>query len=87
MKRIILILSLVFVSSLSYGQSSVKLDAQGNYVTVKDTITVTSAKPTGKTFTDSKGNVYPVMISKNGKLFVVRTSKTGNKYNQYLKPL
>jgi hypothetical protein len=66
---------------------SVKQTADGNYIAVKDTAArKTAAKSTGKTFTDTKGNVYPVMISKNGKLFIVRTSaSTGRNYNQYLK--
>lgn len=67
----------------------VKQDANGNYVAVKSERVVKRAVPTaistGKTFTDLKGNVYPVMRSKNGKLFVVRTSKSGKNYNQYLK--
>ena len=71
---------------LAGSAQNVKVTQAGNYValtTVKDS---TSAKQTDQTFTDTKGNVYPVMVSKNGKLFVIRTSKTGNKYNYYLKP-
>lgn len=85
MKKILLTLSLIIGATCCHAQTSIKTDASGNYISVKDTSIVTSAQPTGKTFTDSKGNIYPVMISKNGKLFVIRTSKTGNKYNQYLK--
>lgn len=81
-----LVFSLMFLA-LYFGASSqtVKQDKNGNYIAVKAAKDSTSAKPTGKTYTDTKGNVYPVMISKNGKLFVIRTSKAGNTYNQYLK--
>ena len=54
-------------------------DAQGNY-----TMIIAQAQSTGKTFTDAKGNIYPVMQSIKGKLFIVRTSKTGKVYKQYL---
>lgn len=86
MKKTLLILTIICASFCAYSQNVVK-DSQGNFTQVKATrdSTGTQAKATGKTFTDSKGNIYPVMISKNGKLFVVRISKTGNKYNQYLK--
>jgi hypothetical protein len=90
MQKLIISLALFFTLMalcLATSAQTVKQDAAGNYIAVKATrdSTGTSAKPTGKTYTDTKGNVYPVMISKNGKLFVIRTSKTGNKYNQYLK--
>jgi hypothetical protein len=64
-----------------------KQTTDGNYIAIKDTATrKTAAKATGKTYTDAKGNTYPVMISKNGKLFIIRTSQTtGRNYNQYLK--
>lgn len=64
---------------------TVRQDANGNYIAVSKSDS-TSAKPTGKTYTDPKGNIYPVMISKNGKLFIIRVSKnTGKSYNYYLK--
>lgn len=59
----------------------------GNYVSVTKSRTSidTTPKSTDKTFTDSKGKVYPVYISSNDKLYVLRTSKAGNQYKQYLK--
>ena len=88
MKKLI-ILSALFLASFSLKAQTVQKTPEGNYIAVKATrdSAGTSAKPTGKTFTTSKGEVYPVMLSKNGKLFVIRTSKaTGRNYNQYLKP-
>jgi hypothetical protein len=86
MKKTILILAVLFAFYGANSQTVVK-DKQGNYIAVKaiKDSTKTDAKPTGKTYTDTKGTVYPVMISKNGKLFVIRISKAGNRYNQYLK--
>lgn len=72
-----------YVCSLNAQQ--VKQTKDGNYIAVKSEARKTEAKNTGKTYTDTKGIVYPVMISKNGKLFIIRTSKTGRTYNQYLK--
>lgn len=82
MKKVV-ISSLFLLSSFAL-YSQVKQDSKGNYYQVKTDSTKTTAKPTGKTFTDGKGTVYPVMVSKSGKLFIVRTSKKGNRYNQYL---
>jgi len=37
------------------------------------------------TYEDKEGNKYPVMLSVNGRAFVLRTSKkTGKEYKQYL---
>ena len=39
------------------------------------------------TWKDSKGNEYPVYMSKSGSCFVIRTSKkTGKEYKSYLGP-
>lgn len=72
------------LSSPSTQAQSVKKDAQGNYIAMR-TLKDTTLKATGHTYTDTKGKVYPVYISKNGKLFVIRTSSKGNLYKQYLK--
>jgi hypothetical protein len=62
MKKLSISILFVLSSFFSFSQKVVK-DATGNYVAIhasKDS-TGSSAKPTGKTFTDSKGNVYPVL--------------------------
>jgi hypothetical protein len=86
---IYLAFTLVALFSFTFDTSAqtVKQDAAGNYVQIsaaKDTTTA-SYKDTGKTFTNSKGETFPVMISTRGKLFIIRTSKNGNQYRQYLK--
>lgn len=80
-----LITIILFLLSFSTMAQNVKKDANGNYIAVSTKKAKTEARATGKTYTDSKGNVYPVYESAKGKLFIIRTSKTGNTYNQYLK--
>jgi hypothetical protein len=84
--------TLVFLALKSNAQFSqaAKVDASGNYTAVAGTrdtaLNLTNDKLTGKTFTTSKGENFPVYISKNGKLFVVRVGKeSGKRYKQYLK--
>jgi hypothetical protein len=65
-------------------RSNVRLDASGNYVAtkaVKDT-----AQATGRYYVDTKGNLWPVFKSPQGRLFALRTSKAGKAYRYYLKP-
>lgn len=85
MKKLI-IAAFVCIAALSASGQNVKQDAQGNYHAIKDS-TAASGKPTGKTYTDAKGIVYPVFVTDKGKLFVLRTSNTtGKQYRYYLKP-
>lgn len=81
---VICLLTMAFVVGAN-AQTSVKLDQAGNYVSASAGKDSVSYKATGKTFTDNKGKSYPVYVSKNGKLFVLRISKAGNEYRQYLK--
>jgi len=85
MKKFLLTFALLVFVSISLNAQSIKQDAAGNYYQ-DSTKTKTAAKATSKTFTDKKGVKYPVMISKNGKLFYVKTAvKSGNTYNVYIK--
>ena len=86
MKKFLLTFALLVFVSISLNAQSIKQDAAGNYYQDSTKTAKTSAKPTGKTFTDKKGVKYPVMISKNGKLFYVKTAvKSGNTYSVYIK--
>lgn len=64
---------------------NVKVDKQGNYYQVKDPANTAQATKTGKTYTDANKKIYPVYKSKNNKLFIIKTSKTGTQYKYYLK--
>jgi hypothetical protein len=86
MKKVTLIVGLFLASSLAFSQSNVVRDANGNFVTKTTPKKASEDKPTGKTFTNAKGEEFPVYESVNGKLYILRTSKeTGNIYKQYLK--
>lgn len=82
-KPLAVLLIAIFVCSFSQAQNA-KQDANGNFVAIKSEKAKEPAKATGKTFTDNKGKVYHVYVSKNGKYFYYRTSKAGNEYKVYL---
>jgi len=89
-KAIIIIITALLLGTICIvagAQTKVITDKQGNYTAVVKTGAKQGGKATatGRTFTDAKGKTYPVYESKNGKLFIIRTSaKTGKNYNQYL---
>lgn len=86
MKKVTLILSLFLASSVAFSQSRIEKDANGNYVQISASKRASEDKQTGKTFTTSKGDTYPIYVSERGKYYIIRTSKeTGNQYKQYLK--
>lgn len=84
MKKIITVLAIVLCAFTATAQNATK-DAAGNYTAVKHTSVKPAVKSTGKTFTDVNGKVYPVYESAKGKLYYVRTSKSGNEYKVYIK--
>ncbi len=83
MKNLITIAA-VMICLTAHAQHAVK-DAQGNYHAVTRSTDTGARKPTGKTFTDSKGKSYPLYLSVNGKLYYMRTSRSGNVYKAYIK--
>lgn len=83
MKKVFIMLSLC--SALCAHSQNARLDATGNYVAIHKSDSTTGT-PTHKTFTDTKGNRFPVFVTKTGKLYYMRVSaKTGKQYKQYLK--
>jgi uncharacterized protein YxeA len=86
MKKIILLFALILGAAFASNGQTIITDKDGNYIAVKQPTDTSTGKPTGKTYTDTKGQKFPVYISKNGKLYVNRISqKTGQPYKQYLK--
>lgn len=56
-----------------------------NFTQVKTERAESKEVKTQYTYTDSKGNVYPVYLSSKGKAFIKKVSKkTGKEYKQYL---
>ena len=79
---------LMLCTMLTFAQTSYTTDASGNLtqvVTIKsEADMVKGAIKTSQLFTTASGDQYPVYQSATNRLFVVRTSKTGNHYKQYL---
>lgn len=72
--------------SLSLGVQAQNVERKGNTFTQ-----VTNKKSSGKevktqyTYTDSKGNTYPIYLSSTGKAFILKVSKKSSKeYKQYM---
>lgn len=84
MKKFTILLAFVLTALAASSQITAKKDNSGNYIAAKPAIDTAGTK-TGKTFTDKKGNIFPVYLNKTGKLFIVRISRNGNVYKQYLK--
>lgn len=83
MKKLLVLLMLSF-SLISYSQNA-KVDKDGNFISISNNKAKSDTINTGKTFTDSKGKVYPVFKTKRGKLYYPRISKSGRYYRAYLK--
>lgn len=84
--KIVLISFALFIAFiLAANAQTIVRDSKGNYSAVIKPKIAKEAKNTGNTYTDTKGNVYPVYESEKGKLFYTRISKNGNSYNVYLK--
>lgn len=76
----------LFIALTSLSAQTIVKDAQGNYKAVKaqkDSTKVADIS-TGNTFTDTNGNTWPVYKTKSGRVYALRTSKSGNTYKQYL---
>lgn len=94
MKQLFFLIMIILAAPLA--AQKVTKDAAGNYTQVTrkqpengpatiETLTK-GATATGATYTNSKGEKFPVYLSKSGKAFWVATSKkTGIPYRRYLK--
>lgn len=86
MKKIII--AAIMLLSWNVGVQAQSVERKGNNFTQ---VSNKGGKSSGKetktqyTYTDSKGNVYPVFLSSTGKAFIKKISKkTGKEYKQYL---
>ncbi len=82
-KCMVKVLLLVLLSSGAFAQSTIKRDADGNFIQVSK-----SKEPpvkTGHWYKDAKGKMYDVYVTSTGKFFVTKVSaKTGKEYRYYL---
>ena len=85
---LLLLILLFFVATFAFGQSQSYERKGNNFYLVKKERAESKATETVYTFTDSKGNVYPIYKTEKGKYFIWKTSqKTGKRYKYYLKDL
>ncbi len=76
------ITAFIILSFLSYSVKSQTIDSLGNYHAIIKTV---NDSITGKTYTNSKGVVYPVYQGARGGVYYWVKAKKGNYYKKYLK--
>lgn len=83
MRKLILIAIFIIASiSASYAQNYTK---EGKTYKAEKVVKQASDVQTDFTWEDSKGNTYPIFISKSGSCYIKKVSKkTGKEYKQYL---
>lgn len=92
MKRLIYMLVLIaFTTVVATAQTTYQKNEKGELVQVKmpksEAEVTKGATMTADVFVNSSGDKYPVWKNSNGRLFIVRKSKTDNHYRQYLEEL
>jgi hypothetical protein len=89
MKKLFITVGLLLgVTAATNAQSKANVSLQGNVYKAlpRQHSDTAKAKPTGRYYVDTKGQMWPVYSSNSGKLFALRTSKNGKQYKYYLKP-
>lgn len=76
-------LLLFFAILLSYTTVNAEIIRENNTFKSERKTENTNTK-TQYTWEDKDGNKYPILISKRGACFVIKTSKKGNEYRYYL---
>lgn len=83
-----LIITAIMLFGLSMGIQAQSVVREGNtftQVSNKGGKSGSKETKTQYTYTDSKGNTYPVYLSSTGKVFIKKVSKkTGKEYKQYM---
>ena len=86
-RAIIILCGLVCLfSAICRGQDRKRVILEGNNFTEERTTRAKDSTATAYTFTDSKGNKYPIFLSKSGKAYIPRTSAKSGKYYRQYKP-
>ena len=84
MKKVTIVLGLILASAIAFSQPRLVKNNNGDYVMQK-AVRTNEDSLTGKRVISADGNEYPIYVSKNGKYYIKRVSKTGNEYTQYFK--
>ena len=81
MKKLLLTLVAIAIATYVFGQNN--YTREGNNFTKTVTVAASQDSLTTYTFT-VKDVVYPIWVTKSGRCYIVRTSKNGNQYRQYI---
>ena len=83
--KLIAFFTCLLIMGLVVGANAqIKQDAAGNYYAVKVAKDSSNAKPTGRTFTNSRGETFPIYVTERGKFYILRIAKvSGRTYKQY----
>lgn len=84
-----LILFIICIGLTANADNDKSYKCEGNTYSSTGRVKANSSAPvsTGFTWTDNKGNKYPIYISNSGSCYIIKKSnKTGKEYKQYLKP-
>jgi hypothetical protein len=84
MKKVTIVLGLILASAMAFSQPKLVKNDNGDYV-MQRAVRTNEDSLTGKKVISADGNEYPIYVSKNGKYYIKKVSKTGNEYKQYLK--
>ena len=76
------LIAALFMCAISYAQES-NYKREGTNFTQVQTLKSSTDIQTVYTY-QIKDDVYPIWITKNGRCYIIRTSKNGNQYKQYL---
>lgn len=82
MKKILFALALI-ICAITISANDVPYVREGTNFTKVQTLQQSTDTKTVYTYT-IKDTAYPIWITKNGRCYIVRTSKNGNEYKQYL---
>lgn len=76
---------ILLVAAMFYMTTNAQVTRNGNTFKSEISKTKNEGSPTKFTWEDSKGNKYPIYITKSGACYInKKSSKTGKEYKQYL---
>jgi hypothetical protein len=84
LKSLVLSAALFCISNTTASAQTLIKDTQGNLKMSERVKDHTQDVNTGKFLIDLQGNKWPLFQSKTGKLYALRTSKSGKEYKQYI---
>lgn len=80
----VLAIIIAILSFMAYTAFAQEIHREGNNFSVEKVLQASTDIQTQYTFTINE-TVYPIWITKNGRCYIVRISKSGKEYKQYMK--